>query len=211
MDENERCPVCASRRIQADYPPARGYALMLGGMALLFAGGFLDPAVLHPKLAPEMFWLVAIGALLALYGANWLVRHDNRFCQDCGYRFRRPLAAPADARTPAPGGVAGALMKATGFGVGESEEARAARRFVAPSSTPSTSPASERSATINPNTPVEPILACLKFRDPKQRETAAATLRKLTGRDFGTDHAAWAAWWEENKNDYTARRREKAD
>jgi hypothetical protein len=35
---------------------------------------------------------------------------------------------------------------------------------------------------------------------------AAATLRRLTGQDFGTDAACWGAWLRTNRWVYTARR-----
>jgi hypothetical protein len=45
----------------------------------------------------------------------------------------------------------------------------------------------------------------LRGRSLPARADAAATLRRLTGQDFGTDAARWGEWLQANRGVYTGR------
>ncbi len=60
--------------------------------------------------------------------------------------------------------------------------------------------------TLDPRTPVEPLLKCLRFKDPHKREEAAHTLARLTGQSFGPEAEAWENWWRDNRETYLAER-----
>jgi len=53
---------------------------------------------------------------------------------------------------------------------------------------------------------VEPLIKIItsenKKRDGKLNESAAESLKKLTGQDYGPDPEKWQKWWEENKEKY---------
>ncbi len=173
------CPLCGSRRVDRDYAPARSYAVIVVAVGILFAVAFLDPSLYSFRARAESGRIWVLGAALLVYGGYLTRRHGNRFCGDCGYRFRASSRHPS--ATPRP-----ALRE----------------------SLPDSGKASQKKAAkLDPNTPIEPILACLRFKDPQQRETAAATLRKLTGQDFDSAAETWEQWWAENKEAYRKARR----
>lgn len=179
------CPHCGSRRVRKDDPPVQGYAL--GGLGLLLVGlmRLLHPSLLTLAGESERQRLLYVGAAMLAYGIYRLLRHDNRFCAACGFRFRDV------SRIPAASGLAGQA---------DAEEEGGRFRVAASASRA----VREEKKPLSSNTPLEPILACLRFKDPKMRAEAAQSLRKLTGQEFGEDAAAWDAWWAENKAAYKA-------
>ncbi len=197
-----QCPLCGSLELRRDYAPARSYALILLGLALLAAGRFLKPEMVAYPL--ELHKLVIVGVAILLFGLFDIVRHGNRYCAECGYCLRVRAAHPG-----------GGFMPRIGFpfvagdqGAGNRNlNERPGARFirgsrVAASSADAGDDDNDDDEEINPNTPLEPIMACLKFKDPKMRKDALKTLRKLTGQDFGEDHDAWRRWYDENKDTY---------
>lgn len=46
---------------------------------------------------------------------------------------------------------------------------------------------------------VEILINALKKGDGQAAQTASRELSKITGRDFGMDHAKWEAWWLQNR------------
>lgn len=197
-----QCPLCTSTRIRNDDPPLRGYVLAGFGGMMLFAGSFLNADVFAPGMAAEQSRLLLFGGLVFLYGVVLLFRHANRYCDTCGTRFRKPGAPSATHEAHAP--------RATGSRIDAAmEKAERQLHRQAPGQGVSASPIthSPSRAPLPANQPIEPLLACLKFRDPKQRATAHESLRTLTGADLPEDYEEWAAWWQENKAAYKARRR----
>ncbi len=169
------CPYCGSEHIQRDYPPGRAYALLTVGLALLFAGRYLQPNIFTVPPAEITRFLTA-GGLLAALGMWDILRHGNRFCAACGFRFRAfPQSQKNFVCCPPPTAVA------------QRQE--------------------EKTRPLDRNTPIEPILACLRFKDESMRRDAISSLRQLTGQDFGDDIASWEKWWKENKDRYYAERR----
>jgi len=169
------CPHCQSRKIRKDYAPPRGYALATVGLILVGLGRLVQPAILLlPDESARQRLLIA-GVLVLLYGMAHLVRHGNRYCGVCGFRFREISNQPYGA----------------GAGRDGSSSGRAAHHAQ-----------SSNAGGLSVHTPIEPILACLRFKDEAMRMDAAANLTKLTGQDFGIDADAWDAWWKENKEAY---------
>lgn len=209
------CPHCQSRRVETDDPPPAGYALTVLGAGLLFAGAFLHPDLFDPRLEAFMasppLQLLAVGLALAAYGGYRLFHHRNRYCADCGHRWRAPEPRPADARNPEIGGMAGAFLgggsKASldmpGGGPARSNGAHdaglhdraRARRGVSTESGGAAGSAGAGARTGR----VQPLLACLGFKDPRARAEAARTLRQMTGQDFGEDAAAWRAYFDQQR------------
>ncbi len=178
------CPNCQSRKIRKDYAPPRGYALAIVGLILIALARVVNPAILMlPDASASQRWLIA-GILVLAYGMMHLVRHGNRFCGVCGFKFREIQNQP--------------------YAVGSSTRSRTESAGKYADSSAGSASADTNSGTLNPNTPIEPILACLRFNDPAMRVDAAASLKKLTGQDFGEDADAWNCWWKENKEQYKA-------
>ena len=46
---------------------------------------------------------------------------------------------------------------------------------------------------------LEPLIAALKYEDPKMREGAAIVLERITHQSFGEDYDAWSKWQQEEK------------
>jgi HEAT repeat protein len=46
---------------------------------------------------------------------------------------------------------------------------------------------------------VEPLIELLKSPDKRERERTAATLKSITGKDFGVKYKKWKKWWDKNK------------
>ena len=46
---------------------------------------------------------------------------------------------------------------------------------------------------------VDILIGALEKGDEKAARVAASELQRLTGQDFGTDHARWYAWWADNR------------
>ncbi len=175
------CPLCKSKLIRRDYAPSRGYILTLAGMAVLFVRSYVNPAILYPALLIEDKRLLVIGLGLFAYGMYCIFRHDNRYCDSCGYRFRKPCnEAPAikfaEIRND-PASVESHSHNAKSSGDSTENNLK----------------------TLNPAN-LKPVLACLKFKNPQQRKQAAQTLREATGEDFGEDYQAWSNWLKENTN-----------
>lgn len=181
------CPVCGSSQVCKDYAPARGYVLAAAGLGLLFLRAFFSPEILSPVLASEEQRLLLAGVLVFGYGAYNLLRHGNRFCGDCGFRFRATstnqgaIAGVSDishiaAAQAARSGSSGAISEMM-HGRGDAERAERKRGAIR----------------------YEPVLACLKFKNPQQRAEASRTLVEATGKDFGEDYDAWRVWLLENK------------
>jgi len=195
------CPLCGSENLHRDDAPNRSYALILLGLGLLFAGRFLRPElVIYPD---ELRKLLILGVAVALFGVFDLFRHGNRYCGDCGYRFRARRGGSGCSALPLR--MRGADAQATAMGARSPAEERPGAKYIRGLSHDSSGDGAAEE--IDPNTPLEPILACLKFKNPQMRRDAARTLRKLTGQDFGEDQEAWAAWYGANKEAYWAGRR----
>ncbi len=178
------CPLCGADQVRRDYAPARGYAITLAGAALLFLRGLFSPLILAPQFAvadDQRLWIV--GGAVFLYGLYNLVRHGNRYCGACGYRFR---ATPTNcgAGDTIGGGIGALAAKFGGMGM-PAVQTRPARQ----------EPEEKPSGAIR----YEPVLACLKFKNPAARAEAARTLAEATGQDFGEDYEGWKAWLVENK------------
>jgi len=167
------CPHCSSAHIRRDYPPSRAYALLTIGLALLFAARYLHPSIFNVPPAEIAKFLVA-GGLLAALGVWDLLRHGNRFCAACGFRFRAVFSRRTEI-------------------FGACSPANSARK--------------DEKAPLARHTPIEPLLACLRFKDERMRRDAVASLCQLTGQNFGEDAAAWEKWWQENKDRYEAERK----
>ncbi|MBN2711219.1 MAG: hypothetical protein JXR97_02155 [Planctomycetes bacterium] len=175
------CPCCGSRWVQKDYAPARTYALMLLGIALIVPRNFINPEMLSVIGQAHVGRVFIFGIALLFYGMLDAFRHGNRYCGACGYRFRayrENAGGGSQQRTRA---------ECAPFESGMASSGREDRK-------------------LDPNTPIEPLLKCLNFKNEKMRSDAAGTLRRLTGQDFGTDAEAWSAWWAENKDEYAAKR-----
>jgi hypothetical protein len=190
MNETPACPLCHADRIGRDYPPVRGYVLALVGLALVFIARVINPQLLQAGIIPALHKFLWIGMALFVYGAYHLFIHGNRYCLNCGHRFR----AVRGKELPWP------PLRET-----SSEQPAAGNRDIG-----TTGITRRHEEKLNPQTPVEPILACLRFKDVRQREAAAETLRKLTGQSFGPDAEAWEAWWSANKEAYKAERKGKS-
>lgn len=54
---------------------------------------------------------------------------------------------------------------------------------------------------------VEILIRAVEKGEEKTARTAVKELKRLTGQDFGTDHAQWAAWWRENRERFMMARR----
>lgn len=183
------CPLCGSSQVRKDYAPARGYVLAAVGLAMLFLRAFFNPEILSPVLAAESQRVLLVGVLVFGYGAYHLLRHGNRYCGECGFRFRATLANQASAvslasaryaaaaqaaENGAPGSVSEVMFGKDGRDDEKGERKKVAIRF-------------------------EPVLACLKFKDAAARAEAARTLAEATGQNFGEDYDAWKAWLIENR------------
>jgi len=48
----------------------------------------------------------------------------------------------------------------------------------------------------------EPLIAALKDEDSFVRKSAAKSLEKISGQNFGEDPVKWQEWWEKNKGKY---------
>ncbi len=46
---------------------------------------------------------------------------------------------------------------------------------------------------------VEPLIELLKSPDKRERERTAATLKSITGKDYGVKYKKWKKWWDKNK------------
>lgn len=184
-----QCPHCESDRVARDYAPARSYALMLVGLAMILPRDVLSPELFSPLGQAHLQRFFVFGIALVLYGFLDTFRHGRRYCTDCGTAFRQPRSTPP-----------GVQIEIRGV------DRKAARVRPATVKKAAESGADD-SDPVDPNTPVEPLLKCLRFKNETMREDAAVTLRKLTGQDFGTDADAWDAWWTENKDDYKAGKR----
>jgi len=117
----------------------------------------------------QMFIWVGLAALVI--GSVELRMHGNRYCLECGAKFRQ-----------ARGGGGGFFRRELGV----DDSAHSASRHGA--------------GKISKNTPVEPLLKCLRVKSASMRREAAETLRKVTGQEFGEDADAWDKWWAEQKN-----------
>lgn len=215
------CPNCGSADTRSDHAPARCYALLLLGVGLLFAGRMLKPeTVLFPECLPQ---LLVVGAAALGLGFIDLLRHGNRYCGDCGYRFRRCRGVPVAAtnvtavaeKQAAPPAEGGPEAQPDRRGPGTAARAEAAIERQTASGERAGSEyirgyGGDDDDTPDPATPLEPIVACLKFKNERMRREAAATLRRLTGQNLGEDHAAWQKWLDENGAEYYASRRRKA-
>jgi len=49
---------------------------------------------------------------------------------------------------------------------------------------------------------IQILINAVNKGNEKAAQTAADELKRITGQDFGPDHAAWSAWWKENKVKY---------
>lgn len=176
MTNLTRCPQCSSRKVRKDYAPAKGYALIVTGMGMLFVRSFLNPVLFQPAIGVESHRLLVLGLMLFAYGVYSTFKHDNRYCASCGYKFRRPDPQAAEPATNEP-------------------HNNYASREPEPRDAHATSSA----------TSFKPLLACLKFKDPTQRANAAQTLKEMTGQDFGEDHQAWSDWFKNNKDAHNRR------
>lgn len=186
------CPLCASRQIRTDYPPPRGYFLLLAGAAMLFVRSFLSPALLSDVLAVEGNRLLVFGVMLAAYGAFCLLRHGNRYCATCGFRFRAVATDGATAGLPAGEGRIAAAFAKVENQAGKTPGGMA--EFLGEDKVQENRQALRRGAVK-----IEPLLACLKFKNPQQRHNAAETLREISGEDFGEDFEAWSRWYETSR------------
>jgi hypothetical protein len=142
---------------------------MLLGVALIIPRYFLSPEILSAIGQAEAKRVFVFGVAILLYGFLDSFRHGNRFCSTCGHRFRF-------VRVGAP------LVQI--------------RRVDCEGTTGGSS--SAMIAKPDPNQPIEPLLKCLGFKNEAMREDAANTLRRLTGKDFGTDADLWREWLSEN-------------
>jgi len=190
------CPLCGSVELKRDYAPARSYALILLGLALLGAGRFLKPEMVAYPL--ELHKLVIVGVAVLLFGLFDTIRHGNRYCAECGYRLRVKLTRCRGGLMPR---ISSPFPADSANRDNRNPDERPGARYICGSKPPAAHVRNDdgEEDEINPNTPLEPILACLKFKDPNMRKDAAKSLRKLTGQDFGEDHAAWWKWYEDNK------------
>ena len=194
------CPLCGSDDVHRDYAPARSYALLLLALGLLFAGRFLAPsATAYPG---ELGRLVILGVVVGLFGLFDTFGHQNRYCGYCGYRFRARSRRHAGAATPLR-----RMESAESPGRAGPPEDRPGAKYIRGLASHKTTDG--ETDELDPNTPIEPILACLKFKDEKMRREATNTLRRLTGQDFGEDTEAWKQWYAENKDAYWAERRKR--
>lgn len=188
------CPLCASRQIRTDYPPPRGYFLLLAGAAMLFVRSFLSPALMNQVLEVEGNRLLVFGLAICAYGAFCLLRHGNRYCGTCGFRFRAVAGDSAGEGLPA-AGAQGRIAAA--FAKVERQMERAPEgmaEFLGEEKVQENRQTLRRGAVK-----IEPLLACLKFKDAQQRHNAAETLREISGKDFGEDYEAWRNWHEESR------------
>lgn len=182
-----QCPLCESGRILRDDPPVRGYFFLFLGLILILMGRFLHPDLFSPSLAAEQSRLLLLGIVLVVYGIYLNLRHGNRWCGSCGFRFRLPIARQGE-------GVAIPRLpweKAQTFSFRDriQEDLRKGQNRGSEG---------DRHETVPPDQPIPPLLACLSFRDPRQRENAARTLRILTGQSFDADAEAWKKWYAEH-------------
>ena len=175
------CPRCGARRIARDYAPAQAFAFAMLGILFLVVGGLLDPAWLRPGVSVEGPRILMVGVVLFAYGLYQIRTHGNRYCLACGARFRMPRNGLYGPSTP------------------EAEPSTGLKRPTHPTAGRRTP------GKLDPATPIEPLLACLRFNDPQAREDAAATLARLTGESFGVDAEAWSVWWAEHGEAHRAR------
>lgn len=185
------CPSCTSQRIFKDYAPARCYWLTLLGIIILLPLRLLQPDLLlySTTLTPAtdsalaapispVNLLMVLGIAAIVIGIIDMARHENRYCRECGFRFRMPKRR------------------------NNSENGMMPRRSLG-----EVRPGERRKGEVNPNQPIEPLLKCLHLKNEAMRKESAATLTKLTGQDLGEDADAWEKWWAENKEEYKARRK----
>ena len=182
------CPFCGSRWIRKDVAPARSYALMFLGIALLLPAAVLSPEILNAFGQANTPRFFVFGVAVLLYGFLDALRHGNRYCGTCGCRLHAVRGGPQRQER---------VVRQAGEGPAASS-----------GSVNSTPRKTGEEKTLNPNTPLEPVLKCLRFKNEKMRLEAVATLQAMTGEDFGTDADAWDAWWAANKDAYKARQRE---
>jgi hypothetical protein len=43
------------------------------------------------------------------------------------------------------------------------------------------------------------LIELLKSPDKRERERTAATLKSITGKDYGVKYKKWKKWWDKNK------------
>lgn len=180
------CPQCGSPRIARGYAPPRSYALMLTGLALIVPYKLLASEFFSPLGQVHLQRFFAFGVLLLLYGFLDTFRHGRRYCTDCGTLFRQPRARHAEDALQA---------------------GHASRSVTHPQHTGASRREEDESATIDPHTPIEPLLKCLRFKNESMRKDAARTLRQLTGESFGPDAEAWEDWWQTHQDEYRQRRK----
>lgn len=186
------CPLCGSLAVRKDYPPVRGYALVLAGMGLLFFTAFVDPAFFSLKMQVEGARLYLLGLLLCGYGGYCLFRHGRRYCAACGCTFRQVSGNLG--RAQAGGSRLEAYEQAAEAKLASQQNAAGMGLFLK-----NREAEKERTGKPGPSR-TGPLIACLSFKDPIQRASAAKTLCELTGQDFGEDPQAWKNWFAQAKN-----------
>ena len=125
------------------------------------------------KNDPEDLYLtILLTGMVLVAGFVRMNRHGNRYCLRCGVKFRE-------------------TCKEMGFPQADDKKNAADSEILG-----------DRRAPNNPprDTPIEPLLKCLRFKNGSMRREAAETLRKVTGQAFGEDADAWEAWWNEKRN-----------
>ncbi|MFW5856514.1 MAG: hypothetical protein ACOCX4_01440 [Planctomycetota bacterium] len=178
------CPLCGSRALIRDYAPPRPYAFLLFGGFLLVLGRLVLPGI-RPGLFVPGFdavfpRLYYAGIAACLLGGFDLFINETRYCVACGFRGRFPRKR-MDAKTAA--------------AVAEFRKERPVEARKAAKQPP-----------VGTGQSVGPLIRMLRMKDPSMRADAAATLREVTGQDFGEDADAWDAWWAEHKDTFRAGR-----
>ena len=55
---------------------------------------------------------------------------------------------------------------------------------------------------IQDNRAIEPLIDILNDKNKSVQQSAAYALEKMTGKNFGSHHTKWKAWWEQNKESF---------
>jgi hypothetical protein len=174
-----------------DYAPSRGYAFLVLGALLLVFSRLILPA-LYPLFviknmdtggqAPMMFTegieyaikqLTIIGIISSFLGVIDIFRNQNRFCVKCGFKGRF-IGRKFDERT---------------------EQALDSFR---PKNDKVDDVSGGRKISITEQ-PIKPLIKMLSFRDESKRQDALATLKEITGMDFGEDQSRWENWYMQSK------------
>jgi hypothetical protein len=210
------CPLCGSRALIRDHASPRAWVLLGLGAAILLGWRLVLPVVL-PLLVNAAFgaepadperlntalaavdhmkrWLLFAGLACALLGALDVILDGSRYCARCGFRGRYPRRR---------------LDPQTAAAVSHLQEATRSARQERTGGTTAGPRGDTHHAPPPVEQPVAPLIRMLRLKNPEMRRDAAATLREVTGEDFGEDADAWEAWWEANRETLKARRREES-